>query len=327
MTTRKTRTAPAVGDIRMSTDKQEESPAQQRAEVLKLADQHGFHIVRCYQDDAQSGAKTHKRKAFVQMIGDATERGDFDAILCWDQDRFGRFDSIEAGEWISPLRRAGVELICVVQGRINWEDFAGRMIYQITQEGKHRYLVDLSRNALRGMIHYAKAGNVMGMPTPYGFDRVYFDEAGKEVCRIERGKRFRKPKAWSAKLVPEQSRGEVETLRWIFDTFTTGDGSARSLAVDLNARNKPSPSGGQWEFTHIKNRLRHPVYIGTLAYGRRSVGMYHGVGADGELKATKGPRDDCDDFAPIMVPDNHEAIIDEKTFEIAQAKLKARSRV
>ncbi len=327
MNKRKTRTKPAVGYIRMSTDKQEESPEQQRAEVIKLADKHGFHIIRWYQDDAISGAKTRQRKQFLQVISDATDRADFDAILCWDQDRFGRFDSLEAGEWISPLRRAGVELICVVQGRINWEDFAGRMIYQITQEGKHRYLVDLSRNALRGMIHYAKNGNVLGMPTPYGYDRIYYDEAGKEMCRIERGERFRKPRTWTAKLVPEKTRGEVKTVRWMFRAFASEDRSARSLAVELNKRKVPSPSGGEWDFSHIKNILRHPVYIGTLAYGRRTAGLYHGVGADGELVESRETRGNVDGFAPIMVPNNHEPLIDENTFATVQAKLKARSKV
>lgn len=326
---RKTANA-AVGYIRMSTDKQEDSPAQQREQILKLAQRHGFKIIRWYEDHAVSGAKTLKRKQFRQMIEDAELRGDFKAILCWDQDRFGRFDSIEAGEWISPLRRAGVELATVVQGRINWEDFAGRMIYQITQEGKHRYLVDLSRNALRGMIRYAKNGNVMGMPTPYGYDRVYFDEAGKEMCRIERGERFRKPRAWTAKLVPEKTRGEVKTVRWMFRAFASDDRSARSLAVELNKRKVPSPSGGEWDFSHIKNILRHPVYIGTLAYGRRVAGLYHGVGADGELvetRETRETRGDVDGFAPILVSNNHEPLVDEKTFATVQAKLKARSKV
>ncbi len=146
---------PAVGYIRMSTDKQEDSPEQQRAEIVKLAKREGYRIVRWYEDHAISGAKTHKRRDFRRMTRDAEDMGDFQAILCWDQDRFGRFDSLEAGEWISPLRRVGVQLVTVVQGRINWEDFAGRIIYQITQEGKHHYLVDLSRNALRGMIRFA----------------------------------------------------------------------------------------------------------------------------------------------------------------------------
>ena len=80
---------------------------------------------------------TEKRVAFQQMIRDAEEKGDFAVILCWDQDRFGRFDSIEAGRWIYPLRQAGVWLITVAQGRIDWNDFTGRVMYGIIQEGKH----------------------------------------------------------------------------------------------------------------------------------------------------------------------------------------------
>jgi hypothetical protein len=96
---------PAVGYVRMSTDKQEDGPAQQKSEIEKLAKSLGYRILRWYEDHGISGAKTNKRPEFRTMIRDAEVRGDFKAILCWDQDRFGRFDSIEAGEWISPLRR------------------------------------------------------------------------------------------------------------------------------------------------------------------------------------------------------------------------------
>jgi hypothetical protein len=59
----------------------------------------------------------------------------------------------------------------------------------------------------------------------------------KEMCRIQRGERFRKPRAWSAQPLPEQTRGEVETIRWLFKTFAREDRSARSLAVG----DAPSP--------------------------------------------------------------------------------------
>lgn len=261
------------------------------------------------------------------MIRDAEECGDFKAILCWDQDRFGRFDSIEAGEWISPLRRAGVELVTVCQGRIDWDDFAGRLIYQITQEGKHRYLVDLSRNALRGMIRFAKRGNLLGMATPYGYDRMYYNAAGEEMCRVPRGERFRKPRDWTAKLVPSADRRAVETVRWIFRTFATTACSARWLAVELNRRKVPSPSGKEWDYTYIKTLLKHPVYIGWLTYGRRGVGLYHHVGPDGELMPARGANDGCAEYAPIIVRDNHEPLIDKATFDAVQAKLKERSIV
>ncbi len=317
---------PAVGYIRMSTDKQEDSPEQQRAEILKLAKRYGYRIVRWYEDHAISGAKTHKRKQFRQMIRDAEEIGNFRAILCWDQNRFGRFDSIEAAEWISPLRRVGVELVTVVQGRINWDDFAGRMIYQITQEGKHHYLVDLSRNALRGMIRFAKKGSLLGMPTPYGYDRLYFNANGEEMCRIRRGEKFRKPRDWSAKLVPSSNGRERETLRWLFREFATTERSARSLAVELNRRGTPSPNGGEWDFSHVKNILRHPVYVGHLTYGRRKGGLYHHVGEDGEIVSSREKINGHAGYAPIIVPNNHEPLIDQETFDAVQAKLKARMK-
>ena len=51
------------------------------------------------------------------MIRDSGS-GEFQAVLCWDQDRLGRFDSMEAGHWIHPLRENGVHLVTVAQSRM-----------------------------------------------------------------------------------------------------------------------------------------------------------------------------------------------------------------
>jgi DNA invertase Pin-like site-specific DNA recombinase len=48
----------AVGYLRMSTDKQETSPEQQRAEIEKYAAQHGYQVMRWYADLGVSGDKT-----------------------------------------------------------------------------------------------------------------------------------------------------------------------------------------------------------------------------------------------------------------------------
>ena len=110
---------PAVSYIRMSSGKQEASPDQQRAEVKKLAERHGCKILREYFDSAISGDATDRRKGFLEMHRAACNGRDFEVILCWDQDRFGRFDSIEAGYWIKPLRDAGVRLITVLDRQID----------------------------------------------------------------------------------------------------------------------------------------------------------------------------------------------------------------
>src|SRR5262249_7186245 len=91
---------PSVGYLLRSTDKQEASIPDQRKAVQKYADERGYHVLRWYVDDAISGDDTRKRHAFLQMIADAEALNDFKAILCWDQARFGRFDSIEYGHYV-----------------------------------------------------------------------------------------------------------------------------------------------------------------------------------------------------------------------------------
>ena len=124
--------------LRMSDERQEHSIPAQRQELLSYAEKHGYKILREYLDEAISGDDTRRRVGFLRMREDA-QQGEFSVVLCWDQDRFGRFDPIEGGHWILPFRDAGVRLETIAQGKIDWNDFAGRLIYLVQQEGKHAY--------------------------------------------------------------------------------------------------------------------------------------------------------------------------------------------
>ena len=137
--------------------RQEHSIPAQRQELLRYAEKHNYHVLREYLDEAISGDDTRRRVGFLRMREDA-QQGEFSVVLCWDQDRFGRFDPIEGGHWILPFRDAGVRLETIAQGKIDWNDFAGRLIYLVQQEGKHAYLRDLSRNVTRGFLNAAKNG-------------------------------------------------------------------------------------------------------------------------------------------------------------------------
>lgn len=200
----------ACGYVRMSDAKQETSPDQQRTEIKRYAKQHNYRIVRWYQDDGISGDDTEKRVEFRRMIADAST-GEFEAILCWDQDRFGRFDIIEAGRWISPLRNAGVHLATVVQGLVEWNTFAGKLIWSIQQEQKHQYLRDLSRNVARGMGALAQQGKWPGGRVPYGYT------VGEDRC-----------------LYPGEPE-QVNTVRYVFEEYAKGH-SLRALCEELASR-------------------------------------------------------------------------------------------
>ena len=111
------KTTPAVAYVRMSSDKQEASPQQQREEIETLAGDK-YRIIRWYQDDGISGAEAAKRLGFQQLIADASDRGDFSAVLCWDQDRFSRFDPIEANYYWHILNQAGVKIVTATQASL-----------------------------------------------------------------------------------------------------------------------------------------------------------------------------------------------------------------
>src|SRR4051812_9889989 len=94
-------TTPAVAYYRMSSKKQDKSIPAQRVEVERFAKANGYHILRWepYIDEGISGSESDKREGFQRLMRDATDRGDFRVILCWDQDRFSRFDPLEANHY------------------------------------------------------------------------------------------------------------------------------------------------------------------------------------------------------------------------------------
>lgn len=250
---------PAVGYLRMSTDKQETSPEQQRSEILRYATAHGFTILQWYEDLGISGDRTEKRVGFQTMIADASD-GRFQAILCWDQDRFGRFDSLESGYWIHPLRKRGVQLVTVTDGPVDWNSFAGRMIYGMKQEGKHQYLIDLSNNVSRRCKQLAQQGQWFAGRPPFAY-----------VLGEDR----------KLKLGPPEL---VAAIKFVFDQYEAGQ-STRQISLALKQRGIVSLKGKQFTATAISELIKNPAYSGTFRYGLRNHGKYQRSAGDPRRRA------------------------------------------
>jgi DNA invertase Pin-like site-specific DNA recombinase len=313
-------TTAAVFYGRCSTDHQEDSIDDQRKAVESYALKQGYTIVRSYTDEGISGDATEKRLAFQRMLRDAKQRRDFEVILCWDQDRFGRFDPLEAGYWIKPLRDVGVRLETIAQGRIDWNDFRGRLLYNITQEGKHAFLLDLTRNSMRGKIEGVKAGEWQGGAPPFGY---------KAVERLDVEPR-RKGKARPRRLVPGDL-ADVETVRWIFETYATRDVSLTWLCRELIDRGRPTPRGYRlWCKPTLSNLLKRREYVGDLNWGRSNCSGYvrleHGEVRDQGRKAMNeagtGPaRTKVSPRDFLIVENCHEPLVSREVWEKVQAKL------
>ena len=84
----------AVGYVRRSTDRQEQSIPDQKRAIEKYVAEHGLRLLRFYVDDAISGTSTVGRRAFQAMMADAKRPScDFGMIVVYDVKRFGRIDN------------------------------------------------------------------------------------------------------------------------------------------------------------------------------------------------------------------------------------------
>jgi site-specific DNA recombinase len=86
---------PAVGYIRMSTDKQEDSPARQRRDIEALAERMGYRILSWYEDHGLTGTESANRPEFRRLLENA-KGGKFKAVLISEQSRMSREDVFDA---------------------------------------------------------------------------------------------------------------------------------------------------------------------------------------------------------------------------------------
>lgn len=316
---------PVVAYYRMSTAQQDTSIDQQRREVEKYATARGFRIIREYIDEAISGDNTEKRVQFLKMLSDAAD-GKFEKVVCWDQERFGRFDSLEAGKWLSPMLDSEVGLTTVSQGDIDFETFAGRLVYTVNQEGKNAFLKTLSDNVCRKFHQMASDGLVPSGVAAYGYDRAYIDAQGNEVARARRTEESPvKLRRTTVRLVPGDPE-EVRWVKWLFETYANQDVGMTYLRDHLNAHNVPTPRYGKhWTIPSIHKMLSNERYCGDLTYGRVRAGRHNYVTKSRGVvkilgKKNKGKCIKNEVADHIIVRGTHEALIDRVTFDRVQRK-------
>ena len=286
----------AVAYVRMSSDKQEASPRQQREEIDALA-RGRYRIVRWYQDEGISGAEATKREGFQQLIADASGRQDFSVVLCFDQDRFSRFDPIEANYYWHILNQSGVKIVTVTQGELDFADLGGWLTASVTQYGKAQYLRDLSRNVLRARLSNAKAGRWTGNRAPYGY-------------RLEDGK------------LCLGDAQQIETVRWIFKLYVETDTSLHDIVDQLNQRGIETPSRRtrKWQRSAIQSILRREAYVGRAAQLKESKGKFFTI-RKGSVAPVGSEKDKPEEewFYVDCPP-----IVDRDLFDKAQAKIDER---
>ncbi len=354
--TKRTRARPtrlAVGYARRSTDRQEQSIADQRRAVEAYALREGIEIRDWYVDDAISGASADGRDAFLKMIDDA-QRPDcpFSLVLCYDVKRFGRLDNDETGHYRYLLAQAGVEVVYASEN-FNGDD-TDDLLRPVKQWQARQELKDLSKVTIRGLLSRSEGGWWMGGTPPYGYDLAYFNGSGDYLMTVRflqdgskqvlgadgdvqrtlpPGGRLMVSKEDRARLVPSDPE-RVEVIRRIFTWYVREGLGYKSIAARLNERGIPSPrngrrGSGQWAMTSIREILRNPAYTGDMTWNRQSMAKFHRIEDDRAVPVPKIRRrvveeNDPDDW--VVTEASHPAIIPRRLYQKAQARRKERSK-
>ena len=357
MIRRNTRKQPpnrAVGYVRRSTDRQEQSIEDQKKALQDYAAEHGLRLAKFYVDDAISGTSTLGRRAFQQMIQDAKKPSHpFDTIVVYDVKRFGRIDNDEAGYYRHILRTNGVE-VRYVSENFNG-DTTDDLLRPVKQWQARQESKDLSKVTIRGLLSKSETGSWMGGVPPYGYDLRYENAEGKYlfilrympdgskqildrnkklVRTLARGERLSISKRDCARLV-FSSPERVKVIRQIFNMYVDQGKGYKSIAHTLNSKNIPAPRNSEWSHiysgtwtdTTLRAILVNPIYAGDMVWNRRTDARFHRIsnGQAVDRKDVHGARlvpNDKTDW--IVVRDAHPALINRRLFEGVKQQLETR---
>jgi len=341
----------AVGYVRRSTDRQEQSIEDQKKALDTYAIENNLSLAKFYVDDAISGTSTLGRRAFRQMIQDAeSPTSKFDLILVYDVKRFGRTDNDEAGYYRHILRTHGVEVIYVTENFNG--DTTDDLLRPVKQWQARQESKDLSKVTIRGLLSKSETGSWMGGVPPYGYDLRYqnadgkflfilrflpngskqlYDEKGKLIRTLERGESLNISKRDQGILIPSAPE-RVKVIEKIFKMYSEEGRGYKSIAQALNNEGIPSPRSpkwsriysGKWTDTTLRAILVNPLYAGDMVWNRRTDARFHRIskGRAVDRENVHGARlvpNSREDW--IIVRDAHQSLISRRVFEQTKEKL------
>lgn len=300
-----TREKTAATYIRMSTEKQVYSVANQRTAIAAYALDRGYAVVRDYVDEGKSGLTIKHRPALKQLLTDVVAGdSDFDAVLVYDISRWGRFqDTDESAHYEFLCRSAGVQVHYCAEVFENDGSFTTAIMKSLKRVMAGEYSRELSRKVLHAQKRLAATGMKMGGRPCYGYRRMLVDAAGnpKGLLNPSQVKAIRSDRVI---LVPGPAE-EVKTVRRIYNLFVRRRYNDRQIADKLNSDGIKAANGADWAPCSVRYILTSERYIGTLVFNKSSHSL--------QRERTVNPRD-----AWIRSDNAHEALVDRKTFEQAQ---------
>ncbi|MBR0779043.1 recombinase family protein [Bradyrhizobium diazoefficiens] len=255
--------------IRMSTDRQQYSIANQMALIAGYAAEHRLTIVNTYIDEGISGLRINNRRGLLRLLNDVQAGTvDFANVLVRDVSRWGRFqDTDESAYYEFICKLAGVKVIYCAEVFENdgspisglWKNMKRLMAAEDSR--------DKSAKVFAGQSRIAGLGYWVGGRPGFALRRELVDAAGKSRGFLEHG--HQKALQTERVLLRAGPPDEIAIVRWIFESFVGGI-EETAIARELNARGIANHRDVPWNLQMIGRILRNENYTGNTVYSRTS---------------------------------------------------------
>jgi DNA invertase Pin-like site-specific DNA recombinase len=298
--------------MRMSTEHQQYSIANQAAAIQEYATTNSIEIVRTYVDRGKSGLSLAGRQGLKDLLQTVQSgAADFNFLLVYDVSRFGRFQDVDEGAYYEHvLKKAGVTMIyCAEPFRDNGSP-TDALLKALKRAMAAEYSRELSAKVGEGMRRIAALGFKLGGSAGFGLRRVAFDPSGSRRTVLANGEH----KAIHTDRVTliHGPAEEVGVVREVFDLFINHDLSEARIAAQLNKRGIVTGRGNPWQKKAIRDMLANPKYTGDMLYNRTTARLL--------APLVRNPRDKW-----VCVADCFAPIVSREVFDRAQAIYRRRA--
>jgi DNA invertase Pin-like site-specific DNA recombinase len=291
--------------VRMSTDHQQYSTANQSQAIREYAARHGFEIEKTYTDSGRSGLNIDGRDALKQLIEDV-QRGEteFSTILVYDVSRWGRFqDADESAYYEYICKRAGISVRYCAEQFENDGSPVSTIVKGVKRAMAGEYSRELSVKVFAGQRRLIELGYRQGGPAGYGLRRQLVDQNGTVKAELVRGE-HKSIQTDRIILIPGPEE-ELETIRFIYEAFVRDTKTETEIAILLNAKGLLTDLGRPWTRAMVHQILINEKYVGNNVWNKCSC----------KLKGRRiyNPRERW-----VRHDGAFESIVDDDTFEAAQ---------
>lgn len=276
-----------------------------RTALLALAQKMDLSIAHIY-EEVVSGESISARPEMQKLLR-AVETGDFTGVLVMEVERLARGATRDQGIVSDTFRYSDTKIITPLK-TYDTLDESDEEYFEFGLFMSRREYKTINRRIQRGRMASIQEGKYIAGKAPYGYTRV----------------KLKNEKGYTLEIDPDKA----DVISHIFDLYVNGepqaDGSFRQLgsfliAKKLDAEGVPSPSGRLWQACTITDILRNPTYAGMLRWSYRPTVRRM---VDGDIVTERPVNKEMSPRAG-----KHEAIIDKKTFDVAQAILSARAKL